>query len=182
MIMRASSVVIVALLTWASAACDYPYPAHHDPDAAPDAAPPVCNNGRIEDGEDCDGVFLGGATCSGEGRGTGNLACNASCSYDFTGCHVCGNGAIDGPEVCDGMALNEATCQSRGHARGLLRCQADCLAFDDSNCSTCGNGVREGSEDCDPPDWPNSLCQDHGFAGGPLTCSACVVDTSQCTN
>ncbi len=62
-----------------------------------------CGNGAIEtaNGEDCDGIALGGATCSSIGWTGGTLGCDASCHFDTTAC---------GPEVCaPGDVYDETT-------------------------------------------------------------------------
>lgn len=45
-----------------------------------------CGNGTREGAEVCDGADLGGATCASQGQGTGTLACNSSCQFDYSGC------------------------------------------------------------------------------------------------
>jgi len=54
----------------------------------PDTSAPVsvCGNGIIEAGESCDGANLGSATCVSQGFDSGNLTCNASCSFDTSAC------------------------------------------------------------------------------------------------
>jgi hypothetical protein len=48
---------------------------------------PVCGNGVLEEGEQCDGGDLQGATCGSLGFGVGALGCDAgSCTYDTSGC------------------------------------------------------------------------------------------------
>ena len=57
-----------------------------------------CGNGIIDDGEDCDGENLGGATCEsvmGDDY-TGTLTCS-SCGFDTSGCTYVGGG---GGSVC----------------------------------------------------------------------------------
>lgn len=45
-----------------------------------------CGNGQLETSEQCDGVNLGGASCTTLGMGNGVLRCNASCVYDYGMC------------------------------------------------------------------------------------------------
>jgi YVTN family beta-propeller protein len=45
-----------------------------------------CGNGNIEPGEECDGVTLGGATCSSRGFSGGTLGCTLSCEFDTSQC------------------------------------------------------------------------------------------------
>ena len=63
-----------------------------------------CGNGQIDAGEDCDGAdLLNGATCQSRGFPGGQIACDASCHLDTSGCltQVCGNGVREGTEACD---------------------------------------------------------------------------------
>ena len=66
-----------------------------------DAEPrPVCGNGIVETGEDCDD----GNTASGDG-------CSASCESESG--PVCGNGAVEGTEECDdGNTANGDGCSA----------------------------------------------------------------------
>jgi len=47
---------------------------------------PVCGNGVVETGEQCDGGNLNGQTCVGLGFTGGTLACSGSCTFDTSGC------------------------------------------------------------------------------------------------
>jgi hypothetical protein len=49
---------------------------------------PLCGNGRIDAGEDCDGSLLNGQSCQTLCAGsTGTLACDdTDCTFDFTDC------------------------------------------------------------------------------------------------
>ncbi len=55
-------------------------------DAAPDLDRTRCGNRVREEGEDCDGIALGGASCTSLGFLRGTLACRADCSFDTTAC------------------------------------------------------------------------------------------------
>jgi aqualysin 1 len=99
----------------------------------------VCGNGTIEYPESCDGTNLGGNDCVSQGFDQGTLSCNASCSFDFSGCSygICGNGVLDPGEACDGANLGGKTCVTEGFAGGTLACTSGC-ALDTSGCSgTC---------------------------------------------
>ncbi len=70
-----------------------------------------CNNGFIEEGEDCDGDALGDATCESAGAFTGGeLACADDCSFDTSGCLGGGGSASEqiaaAREAADGTALS----------------------------------------------------------------------------
>jgi hypothetical protein len=105
----------------------------------------ACGDGTINEGEECDGGMLGGATCQGMGFDEGTLACSGSCTFDTTACvdWVCGNGACE---------PNEDSCS----------CAADC-PDDPNSCSTCQCGSSGGT--C----WCDSACVEYGdcCANGP---------------
>ena len=48
--------------------------------------PSVCGNDIREDGEQCDGPDLGGASCNMLGFGGGGLSCTPSCTFDTSSC------------------------------------------------------------------------------------------------
>ena len=52
-----------------------------------DTGVPVCGNGVVDLGEQCDGTELGGITCMDLGYNGGELACDpVTCTYDASGC------------------------------------------------------------------------------------------------
>jgi hypothetical protein len=51
--------------------------------AAPTAQ---CGNGKLEEGEDCDGTKLDGQTCADMGFTGGKLACADDCTFDTSNC------------------------------------------------------------------------------------------------
>ncbi len=148
---------------------------------------PVCGNGILERGEDCDGDDLGGATCESLGLGEGELGCTDSCTFDTSDCEiqaVCGNGILEQGEDCDGDDLGGATCESLGLGAGELGCTDTCT-FDTSDCEIqpeCGNNVREGTEVCDGTDLDGKTCEDFDYEGGDLSCleDCSGFDFSEC--
>lgn len=99
---------------------------------------PRCQNGLREDGEECDRLDLGGATCQSLGYESGTLVCRTSCVFDKTGCSgssggACGNGVADGSEQCDRADLKGATCESLNLGTGTLACSPGC-AHDTTGC------------------------------------------------
>ncbi len=149
----------------------------------------VCGNGILEDGEQCDGEDLGGATCETLGLGEGNLACTQSCTYDTSDCRVqsyCGNNNREGDEVCDGTDLDGKTCMDFDYDGGELGCLIDCSDFDLSGCTTdpyCGNGVRDHGEECDGEDLGGmTTCADFNCRSpGLVTCNPdCTFNLSAC--
>jgi alpha-tubulin suppressor-like RCC1 family protein len=77
------ALLLVALLSACSRVDDSP-----SPDAAPTPPPSsTCGNGRLDDGEMCDGTELGGYTCANLSLGAGDLACRADCGgFDDSAC------------------------------------------------------------------------------------------------
>ena len=50
------------------------------------AQPAFCGNGVKEGSESCDGLDLGGQTCTTLGFGSGTLSCNTNCTFNTAGC------------------------------------------------------------------------------------------------
>jgi len=154
---------------------------------------PVCGDGVVSPGEECDTENLLGQTCEALGYYGGQLGCE-NCAYDEGACDLfgrCGDGIRQAEygEICDGGDVGGQSCESRGFGSGVLACTAGCLQFDTSGCSyspTCGNGSVEPADGelCDGADLGGKTCQSlpNGFYGGPLQCGAdCAsYDTSQC--
>jgi hypothetical protein len=56
----------------------------------------VCGNNIKEEGEECDGTDLGGATCRSLGFTGGTLSCSASCNFNTSDCTSGGGGGGGG--------------------------------------------------------------------------------------
>ncbi len=137
---------------------------------------PICGDGVLdkEDGEVCDALALGGASCKSLGYEGGLLQCLSDCrGFDTSMCwqtELCGNGVLDDGEICDG-ALNSAAvdCFSLGFAGGgSIGCSPSCHELDTSACSGSASCA------CPPPqssDW--SVCvplsEDPCFTAGVRT-------------
>jgi hypothetical protein len=195
-------VAVLALLALGAAptqSCDaLPRPPGPDPDGT------YCFDGRIDPGEECDLLNLGGKTCASidPSKPSGTPICGG-CKLTNRGCkatqNLCGNGRIDPGEACDGTNLGGVTCARfvtepgttpAGSVRCLPSCQLDARDCRDPTYSIpgkCGNGILETDESCDGLAVEQRSCADiENFAGyygeGPVGCNAdCInFDTSQC--
>jgi len=101
---------------------------------------PVCGDGVIQSGEQCDGSNLGGSSCVALGFVGGSLTCDPTCHFNVTACSaaVCGDNIIEGGEECDGTDLGGESCVTFGFDLGVLRC-SNCT-FDFSGCRFLGGG------------------------------------------
>jgi hypothetical protein len=150
---------------------------------------PVCGDGMLDRGEDCD-TDVARESCQGLGFDGGTLACAADCTWETSACHLCGDDVIGGPEVCDGTDLANTDCTdlpgpNGNYTGGTLGCEADCSAFDDTDCTWCGDGIKNGNEACDGEDLDGATCVDAGWlAGGEgeVSCTrACELYDTLCT-
>jgi hypothetical protein len=88
---------------------------------------PTCGDGKIDEGEMCDGSDLGGHSCQGEGFDFGTVSCDAQCQISTALCtRLCGNGRLDPGEQCDGN-VGPLACPDWGYKRCTESCQVDSL-------------------------------------------------------
>jgi len=114
-----------------------------------DCCPNCGTNGRIDQGEQCDGTEFGGLTCEDFCYGGGTLSCTSNCQIDTSTCTgdlpVCGDGTAGCNEECDLTDLRSMTCESLGFSSGSLSCAADCT-FDVAGCTDRLWYLQEGFE------------------------------------
>lgn len=147
----------------------------------------ICGNGVREpaNGEECDGIDLGGYTCAdfvpkGASVWVGALSCTAGCQFNPGDCHFCGDGVQQGDEQCDGPDLALHDCLSQGFDGGQLECDTSCT-FIVSQCTTCGDDEIEGDEQCEGADLNGATCADVGLPLGDPTCAAdCLLNYDGC--
>ncbi|MDY0004154.1 MAG: DUF4215 domain-containing protein, partial [Polyangia bacterium] len=143
---------------------------------------PDCGNGQLDQGEQCDGPLLGGATCESVGSYVGGqLSCQSNCVYNVSSCIPisCGDGIISAGEECD----------DNNH-QGGDGCSIICTVETGWECSgtpsvcnrLCGNSQIDPGESCDGANLNGQSCLTQGYPGGDLGCTAsCAFDFSQCT-
>jgi hypothetical protein len=84
-----------------------------------DTNDPVCGNGQIDVGEDCDGNNLGGSSCVDFGFDGGVLGCDAVvCVYDTSGCTDMPSNECD--QFCNGCACPSFECTMCCANKGLV--------------------------------------------------------------
>ncbi|EYF04499.1 DUF4215 domain-containing protein [Chondromyces apiculatus] len=88
---------------------------------SPSTCAPICNDGFLVAGVECEGGDLGGQTCEGLQFQRGDLACNADCTFDTSACipnEDCNNGVDDdgnGTADCaDAACAGVAPCDGSG--------------------------------------------------------------------
>lgn len=159
----------------------------------------LCGNRTIDEGEQCDGTNLSGASCKrlSSAFTGGKLSCDPrSCTFDTRECTVavashCGDGVIEGNEECEPGVNDEGrTCGSIGFGRP----EADALGVDCNrktcrwwklNCTggteICGDGRIEGGEECEGDDFNGLACVHLNagiythYSGGTLSCNGCYI-------
>jgi len=160
-----------------------------DPHLPPDDPRALCGNGVIDQGEECDGGNLNGATCDTYMPGTvGELGCDPSvCHLRSITCdmpRLCGNGVIDEGEDCDGANLDGMTCADyRPGFIGELSCEPNVCRFNDLTCErACGNGVIDAGEECDGSNLNGATCETlEPNTSGEVRCSpSCTVMPLTC--
>ncbi len=136
---------------------------------------PVCGNGKVEAGEECDD----GNTVNGD-------ACEANCTLPR-----CGNGIIDPDEQCDdGNSVNgdgcDNTCTKPACGNGIVDPGEQCDDGNsvngdacDNNCTrpACGNGIVDPSEQCDDGNQINGDTCDNNCTRP--ACGNGIVDPSE---
>ncbi len=137
---------------------------------------PVCGNGIIERGEECDAASLDDKDCTYFGYAGGVLRCSNTCIFDFASCDSnvgleCND---EGASSCEGNTLLEC---SNENGRLIWTAKRDC-SIDGLICSN-----RSGDATCtqDTADNNNSSCSNECPAVGKLRCSEDLSSVMECS-
>ena len=144
-----------------------------------------CGNGLIEAGEQCDGVNLGGQTCTSLGYAGGPLTCGTTCQRVVSACIVPDAGippdAGSTPDagVPDAVQPDSAITPDSTQPDST---QPDSAQPDSATGPICGDSLITGQEDCDGTQLGGYTCATLGLGAGNLTCNSttCLFDTSGC--
>lgn len=155
-----------------------------DTNCASACSEPVCGDGVVDAGEQCDSAS---PSCGELGLPGGFALCNSDCTIDSSSCtsptENCGNGIVDLGEACDGLNLQGSLCTNFGYTGGELSCTTAC-ALDFSFCTetsvVCGDGIIAGGEECDGNNLGGQSCASLGYDSGTLRCSGCTLNVSSC--
>jgi len=159
-----------------------------------DVPEPVCGDGIIQPGEECDGANWGpiDACTDLDSFGGGSLSCGADCYFNTSLCTgtpgVCGDAVINPGEDCDGDSWGPIVdCTDLdSFTGGTLTCGPACH-FNTTFCLMpepfCGDRTIDAGEQCDLDNWgPVTSCLDFdSFLGGALSCDGCQFNTSLCS-
>jgi hypothetical protein len=137
-------------------------------DSSTGEPPNLCDNGILDEGEECDGEPLPDGTpdCFAMEYGKGMPTCADDCTISYMTCPAymeeCGNGEVGEAEECDGTNLANQTCDDFPNQTGdeLLMCTGDCL-FNTTNCLAC----VESDDACDPMGQPCCNAPDEACLG-----------------
>ncbi len=139
---------------------------------------PLCGNGRLDEGEQCD-----------DDNNVNGDGCSRGC-LDEDGVPECGNGIWELGEECDdGNLVIHDGCSDiceKEFTCGDGECTSDmgetCAICPFDCCPSCGNGVLQSGERCDTTQLNGRTCEFFGYTGGTLACSNwCDFDFDGCT-
>jgi hypothetical protein len=132
---------------------------------------PVCGNGAVESGEECDMGDLNGQDCSTQGYVQGELVCTAECTFDASGC-LCQLPAppcskSDG--VCSGLEMQCMNGEWADCTEGDYQSNSQFYSITENTVDTCWDGE---DNDC------NGLADkdELGCLPGGLALQTCTVN------
>jgi hypothetical protein len=132
---------------------------------------PVCGNGAVESGEECDMGDLNGQDCSTQGYVQGEIVCTAECTFDASGC-LCQLPAppcskSDG--VCSGLEMQCMNGEWADCTEGDYQSNSPFYSITENTVDTCWDGE---DNDC------NGLADkdELGCLPGGLALQTCTVN------
>lgn len=135
----------------------------------------ACNNGKLESGEECDGINLNGKSCAYWGYAGGTLTCSPTCTFNTAGCYTT---TPDIPAKHKACSTGNQCIDVAGSGNDLCSSSDDCAPQ-----PVCGNDIIEGNEACDGTNFGSKTCADFAIGKtGTLKCTTdCRYDFSGCT-
>ena len=153
-----------------------------------EADTPKCGNGKIDDGEVCDG----NVPCWQAGHFYPELeaVCNADCSaYDTSRCiprdpnDNCGNFQLDSGESCEqGNTTPCAELPGSNFTQGDAQCRRDCRGWNIENCSTGGSKPCSLILDCVKKCGGDSACESNCKSEGTEQGAALYAELEKCAS
>ena len=147
---------------------------------------PQCGNEMVNLSEECDGAYLGGATCQSLGLPAGELLCAGDCDLDVSGCEVppgCGDGACADDEKCWSCPADCGDCPV-GCGDGKCAVDEDCAMCpeDCGECPKCGDGKCDPGESCMKCAEDCGECENcgNGECDPGENCANCPDDCGEC--
>lgn len=143
-------------------------------EAVGDDPVPVCGDGTIDAGEQCDGANLGGASCTTRGFTGGTLSCSASCTFVTSSCTNGGGGGgggasgVGGEAEADGGSSGDiplcgfAWAGTSETPTGYMG--AGWVSFNSEDCDTDGNGTISSGEASNTPGCPAGATADYAVS------------------
>ena len=134
----------------------------------PKVTPPVCGNGKLESGENCDNGALNGYPCT-PAYGSSCGYCSSSCNTIVLTGPSCGDGIKQSNEQCDLGALNGQVC-SPLYGSSCSYCSGSCKITTLTG-PYCGDGIKQSNEQCDDGNFVNgdgcsNTCKIEGCGDG----------------
>ncbi|MEM7158989.1 MAG: hypothetical protein AAF799_39490 [Myxococcota bacterium] len=155
----------------------------------PPGTDPVCGNGILEPGEECDIDPPTGGDCEDLDLGMGDTTCSAFCTIDTSNCNdsgsspICGDGQCSATESCGGCPEDCGSCTDIcGDGQCTAGESCELCPFDCGTCDSCGNDQCDAGESCNTCTIDCGQCEHcgDGLCNLGETCDSCAQDCGSC--